>query len=91
MRGNSHNPTQSDYNHSQEEFQTGLWMSEVNPHVVFILCFQSKMTVLLRLIIKTRFVVIFFYLKKRFLINFQYKIATKHEVVKMYYNLKIFL
>lgn len=66
-------------------------MSEVNPHVVFILCFQSKMTVLLRLIIKTRFVVIFFYLKKRFLINFQYKIATKHEVVKMYYNLNIFI
>lgn len=66
-------------------------MSEVNPHVVFILCFQSKMTVLLRLIIKTRFVVIFFYFKKRFLINFQYKIATKHEVVKMYYNLNIFI
>lgn len=66
-------------------------MSAVNPHVVFILCFQSKMTVLLRLIIKTRFVVIFFYFKKRFLINFQYKIATKHEVVKIYYNLKIFL
>lgn len=66
-------------------------MSEVNPHVVFILCFQSKMTVLVRLIIKTRFVVIFFYFKKRFLINFQYKIATKHEVVKMYYNLNIFI
>lgn len=49
------------------------------------------MTVLLRLIIKTRFVVIFFYFKKRFLINFQYKIATKHEVVKMYYNLNIFI